>query len=186
MEPDLVQRAREGDQAAYELLVQQHAEAVFRLAYLFLGDKDDAADAAQETFIRAFHNLRTFDTTRPLRPWLLRIAANLALNRRRAAGRYWAALRRWVFAVPEPVLHVEVESARQLEANALWDAVQRLEAKDQEILYLRYFLELSVNETAEVLNIEAGTVKSRQSRALERLRAVVERNYPLLYEGRTR
>lgn len=184
MERDLIERAREGDETAYELLVREHQEAVFRLAYLFLGDAAEAEDAAQETFIRAYRGLKSFDTSRPLRPWLLRIVANTARNRRRAAGRYFAALRRLVFAVPEPSLHVEHESTRLWEAQTLWEAVQRLNPKDQEVIYLRYFLELSVNETAEVLNIEAGTVKSRLSRALERLRGVVEENYPLLYEGR--
>lgn len=55
---------------------------------------------------------------------------------------------------------------------------------DREVIYLRYFLELSVNETAEILNVEPGTVKSRLSRALVRLREVVKQDFPLLYEGR--
>lgn len=184
MERDLIERACNGDDFAFEQLVLEHQEAVFRLAYLFLGDAAEAEDAAQETFIRAHRVLSTFDVSRPLRPWLLRIVANLALNRRRAAGRYFAALRRWVFAVPEPSLHVEVESARLWEAQTLWEAVQRLNPKDQEVIYLRYFLELSVSETAQVLGVEDGTVKSRLSRALERLRGVVQQDYPLLYEGR--
>jgi RNA polymerase sigma-70 factor (ECF subfamily) len=184
VERDLIERACTGDDSAYELLVREHQEAVFRLAYLFLGDAAEAEDAAQETFIRAHRVLKTFDASRPLRPWLLRIVANLALNRRRAAGRYFAALRRWMFAVPEPSLHVEAESARRWEAQTLWEAVRRLNPKDQEVIYLRYFLELSVAETAEVLSVEEGTVKSRLSRALERLRGIVEQNYPLLYEGR--
>ena len=185
MEHDLIERACNGDDSAYELLVRAHQEAVFRLAYLFLGDAADAEDAAQETFIRAHRVLNDFDANRPLRPWLLRIVANLALNRRRAAGRYFAVLRRWVFAAPEPSLHVEVETARLWEAQTLWEAVRRLNPKDQEVIYLRYFLELSVSETAVVLDIEEGTVKSRLSRALERLRGVVQQDYPLLYEGRT-
>jgi RNA polymerase sigma-70 factor (ECF subfamily) len=184
LEHDLVRRACQGDETAYEMVVRDHQEAVFRLAYLYLGDADDAADAAQETFIRAFKMLKTFDTTRPLRPWLLRIAANLARNKRRAAGRYLSALRRLMFAAPEPFLHAEAESDRQMEAQTLWEAVQRLPQRDREVLFLRYFLELSVNEAAEVLNVEIGTVKSRQSRALERLRGLVAQDYPLLSEGR--
>ena len=90
----LVYRAQQGDAAAWEELVRTHQGTIFRFAYLLVGDADDAEDIAQETFIRAFHALSSFDTTRSLRPWLLRIAANLAQNRRRAAGRYLAALRR--------------------------------------------------------------------------------------------
>ncbi|MBV9786854.1 MAG: hypothetical protein JOZ51_01680, partial [Chloroflexi bacterium] len=68
---DLIVRAQQGDGTAWEHLVRQHQDAVFRLAYLLLGDADDADDVAQETFIRAFGALDRFDPSRPLRPWLL-------------------------------------------------------------------------------------------------------------------
>jgi RNA polymerase sigma-70 factor (ECF subfamily) len=179
-EADLIRRARAGDDAAYERLVRQYQEAVFRLAYLLLGSADDAEDTAQEVFIRAHRALNSFDESRPLRPWLLAITANTARNRRRAFGRYVAALRRLI--VPEYSPSAEAESA--LEAQALWQAVKCLSEIDQEVIYLRYFLELSVNEAAEAMNVEPGTVKSRLSRALGRLRDVIERDFPLLYEGR--
>jgi RNA polymerase sigma-70 factor (ECF subfamily) len=87
-EATLVRHAANGDAAAWEPLVLAHQEAVFRLAYLLRGDPDDAEDIAQETFQRAWSYLRRFDPARPLRPWLLSIASNLASNRRRSAGRY--------------------------------------------------------------------------------------------------
>ena len=74
-----IEAARRGDAGAWEQLVQAYQQAVFRLAYLLLGDADDADDAAQETFIRAYHALSRFDASRPLRPWLLRITTNLSL-----------------------------------------------------------------------------------------------------------
>lgn len=172
-ESDLITRARRGDGAAWEILVRQHQEAAFRLAYLLLGNADDAEDVAQEAFIRAFQTLDRFDPSRPLRPWLLRITANLAHNRRRALGRYLAALSRSVQATPAPVTVPDVPGEhvqRQEEAQALWRAVRRLNWADQEVIYLRYFLELSVAETAEALGVAPGTVKSRLSRALDRLR----------------
>jgi RNA polymerase sigma-70 factor (ECF subfamily) len=179
LEADLIRRARDGDAAAFEQIVRLHQEAVFRLAYLFLGCADDAEDAAQDVFVRAHKALERFDETRPLRPWLLAITANVSRNRLRSLKRAAAALRRLI--VPEmPVTEFE----RGLEAQALWQAVRRLSRADQEVIYLRYFLELSVNETAETLSVEAGTVKSRLSRALVRLRVVIERDFPLLYEGR--
>src|SRR5688572_27170151 len=70
-EGDMVRRVRQGDAAAWEWVMQQHQEAVFRLAYLILSDPDDAEDVAQEAFIRAYHALGRFDLDRPLRPWLL-------------------------------------------------------------------------------------------------------------------
>jgi RNA polymerase sigma-70 factor (ECF subfamily) len=186
-EPDLITRARRGDGAAWEDLVRQHQEAVFRLAYLLLGDADDAEDAAQEAFIRAFQTLNRFDPSRSLRPWLLRITANLAHNRRRTIGRYLAALQRLVQAAPEPVTVPNVPGEhvqQQEEAQALWRAVRRLRQADQEVIYLRYFLELSVAETAQALGVAPGTVKSRLSRALGRLRGVVEQEFPGLWKER--
>lgn len=160
--------------------MRAHQEPVFRLAYLLLGDADEAEDAAQETFIRAFRALASFDTARPLRPWLLRIVTNLAHNRRRSLGRYLNALRRSFGLDPEPLVALGEQSAAQWEAQLLWQAVRRLGHSDQEIIYLRYFLELSEAETARALEIAPGTVKSRLSRALGRLRKIVDAEFPVL------
>lgn len=182
-EQELVARARRGDGAAWEALVRLHQEPLFRLAYLHLGDAAEAEDVAQEAFVRAFRALDGFDPARPLRPWLLAIAANLARNRRRSLGRYWAALRRQARARPEPQpgpadpLPEEAWRARQL-----WQAVRRLGQADQEVIFLRYFLELPVEEAAAVLGVAAGTVKSRLHRALGRLREVIRRDFPDLAE----
>lgn len=167
---DLISRAREGDEPAFDALMKQHQEAVFRFAYLLLGDRDEADDLAQESFIRAFRMLNRFDLERPFRPWLLKITANLAANRRRAAGRYFAALRRWFVLTPASDPKVEQEAIQREETHALWEAVRRLAQPDQEVIYLRYFLELSEADSAEALGIAVGTVKSRLHRALARLR----------------
>lgn len=182
-EPTLIRRAANGDAAAWEPLVLAHQQAVFRLAYLLLGDADDAEDIAQETFLRAWKHLKRFDATRPLRPWLLSIASNLAHNHRRSAGRYLAALARAFREQPTETPLAEA-SAQRSDANELWRAVQRLDMSDQQIIYLRYFLELSVVETAETLQVAEGTVKSRLSRALEKLRTVIRHDFPVLVEGR--
>lgn len=183
-ELDLIHRARQGDEAAWETLMQDHQEYVFRLAYLLLGDADEAEDAAQEAFIRAFRFLHTFDPARNIRPWLLGITANLARNRRRAFGRYMYHLRRLARLSPGEVADPENEAAQSTRADALWEAVKRLDAGDQEIIYLRYFLELSTEETAETLNIAAGTVKSRLYRALSRLRQLAQQEFPALWAER--
>lgn len=181
---ELIQRAGQGDEAAYESLVREHQQAVFRLAYLLIGDADEAEDVAQETFIHALRALPQFDVTRPLRPWLLRITTNLAYNQRRTAKRYIAALRRLVWAVPDLFHPTDPIDTLRDDSQALWQAVQRLERSDQEIIYLRYFLELSVTETAEALAIAPGTVKSRLHRALERLHRVMDKEFKGLWEER--
>jgi RNA polymerase sigma-70 factor, ECF subfamily len=178
-----IRRAMTGDAEAWEPLVRTHQEAVFRFAYLLLGDPDDAEDVAQETFLRAWRYLARFDSTRPLRPWLLSIASNLASNRRRSAGRYLSALMR-AFRDEPPSATLEEKSAQRTQADHLREAVKTLNNTDQQIVYLRYFLDLSVAETAEALNIAQGTVKSRLSRALEKLRTIIRDDFPVLAERR--
>ncbi len=182
-EADLITSARAGDAAAYESLVRQHQEVVFRLAYLLLGDAADAEDVAQEAFIRAFKALGTFDLNRSFRPWLCRITVNLARNRHRSLGRYWAAIRRLAQATSQPSSLSSAGDPDRAQAHALREAIQRLPVPDQEVIYLRFYLGLPEAEAAAVLNIATGTVKSRQHRALLRLRAVVLSDFPDLQEG---
>lgn len=179
-EAEQIKRARQGDPAAWITLVEEHQTAVFRLAYLLLGNAEDAADVAQEVFLRAFRALDNFDVSRPLRPWLLEITRNQASNWRRALRRYLQALGRWVQSAP-----VDLNSPEEAgwSAEALWQAVRQLGRADQEVIYLRYFVELSVEETAQALQIAPGTVKSRLSRALARLRNRVEHDFPGLSES---
>lgn len=182
-EAELVNAARAGDGSAWEALLRAHHPAAFRLAYLLLGDSAEAEDAAQEALIRAHRALARFDAARPFRPWLLRITANAARNRQRSLGRYFAALQRFLRAEPERVLNVPAYTEQQQEAHALWQAVRRLEQAEQEVIYLRYFLELSEAEMAAALEVAPGTVKSRLHRALRKLRQVVERDFPFLREA---
>ncbi len=179
IDAELVTAARQGDAAAWERLVRQHQTPVFRLAYLIIGDAVAAEDVAQETFLRAFRSLSRFDRTRPLRPWLLRIATNLAYNQRRASGRYFAALQRLFQATPGSALRQEAHTTTD-EAHSLWQAIRRLGRADQEIIYMRYYLELTEAETATALGVAHGTVKSRLHRALQRLRGVVQAEFPHL------
>jgi RNA polymerase sigma-70 factor (ECF subfamily) len=154
--------------------VQRYQQAVFRLAYLQLGDQDDAADIAQETFIRAYKALDRFDGERPLRPWLLRIATNLVRNRWRFLSRYWGAVQR-LASRSEGIQPARSRIDDQIgEYEPLWQAVNKLDSKDREVIYLRYLLEISVRETAEALGLAEGTIKSRTHRALHRLREALD------------
>ncbi|NJN16380.1 MAG: sigma-70 family RNA polymerase sigma factor [Oscillochloris sp.] len=173
---EMIHLARSGDQGAWEALVRAHQEPIFRLAYLLLGDRDEADDVAQETFIRAARALAAFDTDRPLRPWLLQIAANLARNRHRTVRRYLHALQQIVRDAPRMAAPPEPDEA----SGMLWQAIRRLRRSDQEVIYLRYFLELSEAESAHALAIAPGTVKSRLSRALGRLRELIDHEFPAL------
>ena len=156
---------------AYEELVRRHQAVAIRTAHLFAPD-GDAEDAVQEAFVKAHAALGRFRAGSPFRPWLLRIVANEARNRRRSAGRRAGLALRSVEdrrpgdAAPSP------ESAVLADEQRAWllGAVNRLRDDDREVIAARFFLDLSEAETAEILGIPRGTVKSRLSRALGRLR----------------
>ena len=171
----LVARATRGDVDAYEQLVQRHAQIAFRTAYVITGSAADAEEAAQDGFLKAFGALRRFREGAPFRPWLLRIVANEARNRRRAVGRR-AALelrggeeRLRADAAPSPEASLLAASERA----ALLAAIEALPERDRLVIACRHLLELSEAETAAALGCRPGTVQSRLSRALERLRAAV-------------
>lgn len=149
---------------------------MFRLAYLILGDAAEAEEAAQDAFVQAYLSLARFDVARPFRPWIMQITRNVARNRQRSMRRYAAAVRRWWQSNATPL---ETDLPRD-DAQLLWQAVRRLPAAAQEVIYLRYFLGMSEAETAVSLDIAQGTVKSRAHRALQRLRAIVQSDYPEL------
>lgn len=181
-----IEAARQGKAEAWESLVQAHEQAVFRLAYLLLGDADDAQDAAQEAFLRAYRALSRFDVEKPFKPWLLAITANVCRNARRSLGRYLAALQKAFRQEAEPLSIPAAgwQAQKQMEAETLWASVRTLGLEDQKMIYLRYFLEFSEAETAGVLGVPPGTVKSRHHRALKRLRKLLAEGHPeLLEEG---
>jgi RNA polymerase sigma factor (sigma-70 family) len=169
---ELIERAGRGDVEAYAELVGRYQELAFRTAYLVTRDSDEAADAAQQAFIKAHGALRRFRAGAAFRPWLLRIVANEARNRRRSAGRRGglalraAQSRPSADAAPSAEETVLVTEARE----TLLAAIDRLRDDDREVIVCRYFLDLAESETAEMLGIRRGTVKSRLSRALARLR----------------
>jgi RNA polymerase sigma-70 factor (ECF subfamily) len=170
----LVARARNGDQAAFAELVAAHQEVAFRAAYLVTGGAAEAEDAAQEGFVKAFHALGRFREGAPFRPWLLAIVANEARNRRRSAGRRAGLVLR---ARAQPVAvagSAEDEALARLGREELLRAVERLRPADREVVSYRYLLGLGEAETAHALGCPPGTVKSRLSRALERLRAELD------------
>ncbi len=169
-ESTLIGMAAQHDEQAWEALISAHQQAVFRLAYLFTGDPDEAEDVTQETFVRAFRFLDRFDRARSFRPWLLSIAANLARNRQRGFKRYLAALQSFARRDPGALASGPSNQVAEDDAKKLWQVVRKMSHEDQQVIYLRYFLELSENETAAALDIPRGTVKSRLSRAVGRLR----------------
>jgi RNA polymerase sigma factor (sigma-70 family) len=175
-ESELVERAKRGDVGAYEQIVHAHQGIAFRTAYLIAGNAADAEEAAQDAFVKAFRALGRFRRDAPFRPWLLRIVANEARNRRRAAGRREQLVLRAAGegrtgdAAPSPDAALVAAERRQ----ELLAAVEGLREEERLVVACRYFLDLSEAETAAALGLRPGTVKSRLSRALARLRETLE------------
>lgn len=176
----LAEKARDGDVNAYERLVRGHQTVAFRTAYVITGDASDAEDAAQEAFVKAYRAMGSFKPGSAFRPWLLAIVANEARNLRRKTGRRAALTLRLAQEAPAP------ETASSPEAVLLEDekhgelmkVLTGLRERDRLVISYRYFLGLSEEETAAALGCRRGTVKSRLSRAVARLREMMpeERN----------
>ena len=172
---DLVARARAGDNAAFGALVGRYQQAALRLAAVITGSVDDAADIAQEAFVKAHRSLPKLTDLAMVRSWMLRIVANEAKNHLRARDRRRHRDERYgswvVAALPDP----EVSALDADDARDLGLALGRIGTRDRQVLAYRYFAGLSEGETALALGVAVGTVKSRTARALARLRADMER-----------
>jgi RNA polymerase sigma factor (sigma-70 family) len=172
-EAELVARAKRGELDAYEEIVRLHQTIAFRTAWVITHSEADAEEAAQDGFVKAHAALGGFREGSPFRPWLLAIVANEARNRVRGAGRRARLAQRVAEerppddAVPSP----EAALLDSEQRDELLAAIERLPEPAREAIACRYLLELSEEETAAALGCARGTVKSRVSRALERLRA---------------
>jgi len=172
-EDELLERARRGDGAAFATLAREHEEIAFRTAYLITRNAADAEEAAQDGLVKAYRALGRFRRGAPLRPWLLSIVANEARNRRRSAGRREGLALRAAGAeapsggaAPSPE-GIVLDHERR---TTLLAALDRLRDDDRLVLGCRFLLDLSEEDTAAALGVARGTVKSRTSRALERMR----------------
>lgn len=166
-----ITRARQGEAEAFLRLVERHQQAVYNLCYRMLGNAEDAEDAAQETFLRAYRNLTRYDPVRPFSTWLLSIAAHYCIDLLRR--------QRMVFSLDDDVERdasfarladpTQPDPQEQAERNEQSLLVQRLLLQlaplDRAILILRYWHELPETEIGEHLGLTVSAVKSRLHRA---------------------
>ncbi|MFL6122812.1 RNA polymerase sigma factor [Actinophytocola sp.] len=170
-EDEAVERARAGDRDAYAFLVARYSALAHRTAYL-LGAGHEAEDVTQEAFVKAYRALDTFRPGAAFRPWLLRIVANETRNSHRTWRRRSALELRLAVRPDEPVAAPTPEQSAVTADTAavLLAAINAMADRDRLVLACRYFLDLSEAETAQVLAWPRGSVKSRLSRALAKLR----------------
>jgi RNA polymerase sigma-70 factor (ECF subfamily) len=172
---ELVDLARDGDVPAYEELVSRYQGIAYRVAWLVARQAGEAEDAVQEAFVKAYYALPRFRSGAPFRPWLLRIVANEARNRVRSTRRREGLVIRAAAADPGGAAPSPEAAAMDREdAQALVRALERLRESDRLVIAYRYLFELSETEMSDALGVRPGTVKSRLSRALARLRTELE------------
>lgn len=173
---DLIQRCRAGDEDALAALFHRYKDLIYKTAYLFLGNAQDAEDALQDVFVKVYRSLGTFNPRKgAFTTWLRRITVNHCLNMRRCRRLEFFPLENSAIDLspsartPHRSSPEEVVMNRQ-RAKTVWREIQRLSPPLRATVILRYCQELSYREVAEVLEIPLGTVKWRLHEALKTLR----------------
>ncbi len=163
--------ARKGDPSAFEALVRSVQRPVYGLALRLLNSEAEAAEVAQESFLRAYQNLHRYDETRPFDLWVLAITRNLCLDllRRRTKVRT-EELEPMKEVLPSGAPSLEEGAIARQERQSLEEAMATLSADDREVLALYYVQKRTTKEIAAILGCAAGTIMARLFRAREKLR----------------
>ena len=170
-DPDevLVERALEGDPAAFTILVKRYQRPVYNAAYRVLGREEDAGDVAQTVFLKVAEHLRDYDPRHRFFSWIYRIAMNEALNLLRRNGRDQPIEEDAEFEGPAS-LGPEHQAAEAQNARRIQEALLGMKPADRAVIALRHFSECSYEEIAQILEIDVKTVKSRLFEARTRMR----------------
>jgi RNA polymerase sigma-70 factor (ECF subfamily) len=174
---DLVLRTRRGEVEAFGEVVARYQQSVFNVCYRMLGERMEAEDLAQDTFIRAFKRLETFDVERPFGPWIRRVATNVCLNhfqQQRPEGYEFDEERDQspAAAREEPEAYLQGAQA----AEEVRQAIVALPAHYRAVIELRHYQEMSYSEIAEVLELPLSDVKSHLYRARKMLAGLLSVN----------
>ena len=165
---DLVKRAAAGDRAAFEIIVQRHKQPLFHFIRRYLGNRDDAYDLLQDTFVAAWTALGRVDSSRPLAPWLRTIALNKCrdFSRRQTVRRMILSL---FAAEAEPQVSDPISEPQDRRLDELDWAIARLPAFYKEPLLLTAISGLSHSEAASVLKTTPKAIEMRLRRARQKL-----------------
>ena len=179
----LIRRAQRGDADAFEQLLLEHQKNVYNLCYRMAGNPDDAMDLSQETFLRAWRCLDQYQFASAFSTWLYRLCSNICIDFLRRRRRQQtvpltfedADGEEQTYAVPDAQPLPEEQVELKLTRETLAAAMAQLLPEHRAVLQLRVVNEMSYEQTADVLDIQIGTVKSRLSRARNQLKKILER-----------
>jgi RNA polymerase sigma factor (sigma-70 family) len=174
---ELIRRAKEGNEKAYEQLLQKYRIQVYNLVFRMVRDKQEAEDLTQEAFIKAFNSLASFNEDYAFSTWLYKIATNNCIDffRKRKLQTY--SLDKPIKykdseiqqEIPDPDLNPEKTILANERSRIIRDAIDSLPDKYHEAIVLRHREEKSYEEIAQILDLPLGTVKARIFRAREML-----------------
>lgn len=165
-ERDTIRQAQQGDPEAFSRIVETYQRAVFNLCYRMSGNAEDAEDAAQETFLRAFKSIRRYDPTRSFSTWILSIAAHYCIDQ--ARRRHFNVVSVEDLLVPDlPDSSPGIEKSLSLKEDQqrVRQLLHALEPIDRAAVIMYYWYDFSYEEISQTLSLTLSAVKSRLHRA---------------------
>ena len=177
----MVELVLSGRTEAFEPLVTPYRNLLLTIAYRLSRNAEEAKEISQETLLRAFRYLRSFDTKRSFKNWLLQVEMNVwRASRKKSADE--AALREWSASQPRenPEANRESDEIR----DQVLSCLDGLSPKEREVFLLRDIEEMSIKESAEILRASTVSVRVHLSRARQKIRECVKERFPELLEGR--
>lgn len=176
---DLIAGFKRDDKSAFETVILEYQDRIYNLCLYMLGNKHDAEDAAQDTFVKAYQGLKDFKPEAALYTWLYRIAVNTCIDHKRKP--FFESIFRRSDTGEEMVIDLPSESpspekeyeSRQIQA-ALQKALKKLSPKLRVVIVLKEMEGLSYEEMANTLDVSIGTIKSRISRARDELKILLK------------
>ena len=171
----LIQRFKAGDLSIFEIILKKYQDRIYNLCRYLLGNPQDAEDAAQDVFLKAYRKLRNFKPESSLYTWLYRIAVNTCLDHKRKFRPEPFKDQSLAENVPSSEPSPEQRYQSKEIGQAIQSALDQLPKQSRAVIVLREVEGLSYEEMAEVLNTSVGTVKSRISRTREELRRILQK-----------
>ncbi|WP_349305509.1 sigma-70 family RNA polymerase sigma factor [Bacillus sp. FJAT-50079] len=164
----LVKKAQKGDERAYITLFQQYKVDIYRMAYVYVKNQEDALDVVQETAYKSFSQIKTLKNPEYFKTWLIRIAINTAISHLRKEKR---------------VVHLNPEYAESFPAKGsdvslqitLKDLIEELNEDEKSVVLLKFYQDHTIREISNLLDMPLGTVKTILYRSLAKLRMQMKR-----------
>ncbi len=177
---EIIALVTQGNHRAYEVIILRYQKLVFNVIYQIVKQQESAADLTQDTFLKAYQAINTFKQGAALRPWLLRIASNTALNHVRSTRPY-QSLEQLLEDLPgqEPASNDDVAKKIELKMNEekLIEILETLQPQHRHLFLLRYQHDLSYEDISAVLDVPVTTIKSLLFRVRSKVRLLMSREF---------